>query len=98
MVAEAKLKPCPFCGGKCSDPERQIRRPGISERPSWKIGCGAMFCFEMYRKSKKEAILAWNNRFPPSNQPGFDEMYEARMPLWIAVLALCWMYICNKMD
>jgi hypothetical protein len=36
-----------------------------------------MFCFEMYRKSKKEAILAWNTRFPPPNQPGFDEMYEA---------------------
>lgn len=62
-MAEIKLKPCPFCGGKTvtsfqtTDPENKFEF-------GW-IGCQKYRCFINYinnAKGLKEAAEAWNRR------------------------------------
>jgi hypothetical protein len=61
------VKPCPFCGKKPS-----IERGG-PRNLIWHVQCeGDEPEHTVLMKSgwtRKEAILAWNNRFPPPNQP-----------------------------
>jgi len=59
-MAEIKLKPCPFCGGK-AEIIKCLRR-GISI--TYTVSCGAGGCMAniSYCPSEDAAIKAWNRR------------------------------------
>jgi Lar family restriction alleviation protein len=66
MTDKQKLKPCPFCGGEA--------RSGVHD-PSWDIREGIAWCYaecgaSVTRKTKAEAITAWNTRAPDSAPEG----------------------------
>lgn len=61
MVAKmSELKICPFCGGEAKIDCYLY----FDEFDDWFIRCTSCFCRTRTFKTKKSAILTWNNRKP----------------------------------
>lgn len=58
-MSKIKLKPCPFCGGKAVVGWQVMHGDKI-----WHVECQSVECStsECYRKTRREAIAAWNTR------------------------------------
>lgn len=56
-ASEARLKPCPFCGG-----EAEERRSGRGSEPKFEIVCTACGCKTFKTVASPSHIRAWNRR------------------------------------
>ena len=73
MVAKmSELKICPFCGGEAKIDCYLY----FDEFDDWFIRCTSCFCRTRTFKTKKSAILTWNNRKPMERIVERLEEYE----------------------
>ena len=59
-----ELLHCPICGTPAFEPHNEKEAIG---RPTWVIGC-EIFCIQMRRNTKKQAIEDWNTRAETENE------------------------------
>lgn len=57
-----ELKPCPFCGGRCDIVRGESVSDAWRHGRFWRVFCTKCQVRQLFHKTKKESIKAWNHR------------------------------------
>jgi Lar family restriction alleviation protein len=66
-----QLLPCPFCGGKSCVTKGHATKQVWAHGGFWRVYCGSCQARQLFHKTEKDAIKAWNTR--PIAQPASAE-------------------------